>query len=144
MAFNFTKMMTDYFRWLPVEDSRVDNFNCTVTIYRRSATAPTSSSSRFGHNLAANTTVESSVKCRIRPILGRFNRLEGVMHNPFADADYQVTMDHRTGLLERDFLTITAAADSSWVGKSLEIMLVVNTAGDARITQLACNEVRNG
>lgn len=104
---------------------------------------PTTNDDGWG-NAGDPTEVVTGVKCRVHPMMGRFNRIEGIIHQQLASADYIVTMVRSDSwtLYEKDVIVVTASENPDYVGKELDVVLTMDGAGEHIILEAPCNEVK--
>ena len=102
----------------------------------------TATQNSYGDYTTAFSDLFTGKACRIDPVAGRFSRIEGITHTKDVTADYIVTIAFLAGIRESDRLVITASDNTDFVNKVLDIVLVMDAAGDHTHMELICNEVR--
>lgn len=95
-----------------------------------------------GHSTSADSSVATGVPIRIDPALGRFNRIEGILHEQSVNADFIATIAYRAGVTEKMRIKVTTTDNAEWLNEIFEIVLVMDGGGQHESLDLLLNQVK--
>lgn len=118
----------------PVTDALPDR--CSIL------SALSSELSSTGHPTAGETLIASGVPIRIDPAMGRFSRIEGILHEQSVSGDFIATIAFRPGVTETMRIKVTDTGNADWLNAQFDIVLVMDGGGEHRTLDLVLNQIK--